>query len=101
LACGGGRAETSFSPDNFPAGTEVAAAVRDAAPAGTRVVADNFMLGAQLGFARDDASLEVLIHPLNHKHGRAAQLQQWGLQRRGRADLGTGPLLLVVEDTAR
>jgi 4-amino-4-deoxy-L-arabinose transferase-like glycosyltransferase len=94
-------AETSVYPDNFAGWTEVAAAVRDAAPAGSRVVADNFMLGAQLGFARGEASLEVLDHPLNHKHGRAAQLEQWGLQRRGRADLGAGPLLLVVEDTAR
>jgi 4-amino-4-deoxy-L-arabinose transferase-like glycosyltransferase len=94
-------ADSSVYPDNFAGWSEVAAAVHRSGARGTRVVADNFMLGAQLGFARDDASLPVLDHPLNHKHGRAAQLQQWGLQRQGRADLGAGPLLLVVEDTAR
>jgi 4-amino-4-deoxy-L-arabinose transferase-like glycosyltransferase len=94
-------ADTRVYPDNFAGWTEVSAAVREAAPPGTRVVADNFMLGAQLGFALGDASVPVLDHPLNHKHGRAAQLQQWGLQRQRRADLGGGPMLLVVEDTAR
>jgi 4-amino-4-deoxy-L-arabinose transferase-like glycosyltransferase len=97
-------AESSVYPDNFAGWDEVAQAVRDArsaAPAGTRVVADNFMLGAQLGFALGDPALPVLDHPLNHKHGRAAQLQAWNLQRQGRADLGAGPTLLVVEDSAR
>ena len=97
-------AESSVYPDNFAGWTEVAAAVREAradAPPGTRVVADNFMLGAQLGFALDEPDLPVLDHPLDHKHGRAAQLQVWGLHRQGRADLGAGPTLLVVEDTAR
>jgi hypothetical protein len=97
-------AESRVYPDNFAGWTEVAAAVREAhaaAPAGTRVVADNFMLGAQLGFALDQPDLPVLDHPLDHKHGRAAQLQAWGRQRQGRADLGSGRGLLVVEDTAR
>jgi 4-amino-4-deoxy-L-arabinose transferase-like glycosyltransferase len=94
-------AESSVYPDNVAGWNEVADAVRASAPAGTRVVADNFMLGAQLGFALGDPTVPVLDHPLNHKHGRAAQLQQWGLQRQGRADLGAGPMLLVVEDTAR
>jgi hypothetical protein len=97
-------AESRVYPDNFAGWTEVAAAVREAraeAPEGMRVVADNFMLGAQLGFALDAPDLRVLDHPLDHKHGRAAQLQLWGLQRQGRADLDAGPTLLVVEDTAR
>jgi hypothetical protein len=94
-------AESSVYPDNFAGWTEVAAAVRAAAPPGTRVVADNFMLGAQLGFALGDPAIPVLDHPLNHKHGRAAQLQQWGLERHDRADFGAGPALLVIEDTAR
>jgi hypothetical protein len=97
-------ADSRWYPDNFAGWREVATVV-DAdlvgLPAGTRLVADNFMLGAQLGFARGDAGVPVLEHPLNAKHGRAAQLQAWGLEHQGRADLGTGPLLLVVEDTAR
>jgi 4-amino-4-deoxy-L-arabinose transferase-like glycosyltransferase len=97
-------ADTRVYPDNFAGWSELAAAVREARaplPPGTRVVADNFMAGAQLGFALGDPDLPVLDHPLNHKHGRAAQLQVWGLERAGRADLGDGPVLLVVEDTAR
>jgi 4-amino-4-deoxy-L-arabinose transferase-like glycosyltransferase len=97
-------ADTSVYPDNFAGWTEVADAVaaeRVAAPAGSRVIADNFMLGAQLGFALADPDVPVLDHPLNHKHGRAAQLQQWGLERQRRDDFGPGPVLFVVEDTAR
>ena len=99
-----GLADTRAYPDNFAGWSEIAAAVRRARatmPEGTRVVADNFMLGAQLGFALDDPRVPVLEHPLNHKHGRAAQLHEWGLQRQGHADLGPGPWLVVVEDTAR
>jgi 4-amino-4-deoxy-L-arabinose transferase-like glycosyltransferase len=97
-------ADSAAYPDNFAGWHEIATVVaqaRRALPEGTRVVADNFMLGAQLGFAIDDAGLPVLDHPLNHKHGRAVQLQQWGLEHRSRAGLGPTPWLLVVEDTAR
>ncbi|WP_146910088.1 hypothetical protein [Arenimonas daejeonensis] len=90
--------------DNFSGWQEVAVAVRaDLAtmPADTRIVADNFMLGAQLSLALDRDDIVVLDHPLNHKHGRAAQLSDWGLSSAGRADWGEGPVLLVVEDTAR
>ncbi len=57
-------------------------------PPGTRMVADNFKIGAELGFALGDAGIPVLDHPLNHKHGRAPQLALWGLQTRGRERLG-------------
>ncbi|MBS7457638.1 glycosyltransferase family 39 protein [Coralloluteibacterium stylophorae] len=96
-------AGTSAYPDNFAGWGEVAAAV-DARlaqmPDDTRVVADNFMLGAQLGFARGRGDVPVLDHPLNHKHGRAPQLALWGLTE---TDLSTrdAPVLLVVEDSAR
>jgi hypothetical protein len=59
------------------------------------------MLGAQLGFALAEPDIAVLDHPLNHKHGRAAQLQQWRLQSAGRSDWGATPVLLVVEDSVR
>ena len=94
-------ADSRWYPDNFAGWTEVGEAVRDelaVRPRGARVVADNFMLGAQLGMATGDAVIPVLDHPLNHKHGRAAQLELWGLQRE---QVPTGPVLLVVEDTAR
>jgi len=80
------RATTAASkhyPRNFTGGTPVAAAVRaelDAMPPGTRLLAGDFKLGATLGFVLDDADIAVLDHPLNHAHGRAPQLRQWGLQ---------------------
>ncbi|HMB42996.1 MAG TPA: glycosyltransferase family 39 protein, partial [Luteimonas sp.] len=101
------RADLAFSrwyPETFAGWPDIAAAVREqqsSMPANTRLVADNFMLGAQLGFALDQPDIAVLDHPLNHKHGRAAQLQQWHLQSAGRQDWGATPVLLVVEDTVR
>jgi 4-amino-4-deoxy-L-arabinose transferase-like glycosyltransferase len=65
-------------------------------PAHTRIVADNFKIGAELGFALGDPDIRVLDHPLNRAHGRAPQLQLWGLQGKGRADWGKAPVLLVV-----
>jgi hypothetical protein len=101
------RAQLASGPayaDNFAGWSDIAREVRAelaAMPAGTPVVADNFMLGAQLSLALDRGDIPVLDHPLNHKHGRAVQLADWGLLSAGRADWGEGPVLLVVEDTAR
>lgn len=98
LAAGPGYA------DNFSGWGEAARATAGALakmPPGTRLVADNFMLGAQLAFALDRGDVQVLVHPLNEKHGRAVQLADWGLLSQGLADWGAGPVLLVVEDTAR
>lgn len=102
-----GRAWLAAGPgyaDNFAGWDEVSRATVEALaamPADTRVVADNFMLGAQLAFALDRGDIAVLGHPLNEKHGRAVQLADWGLLSAGRADWGDAPVLLVVEDTAR
>ena len=96
------RAHTAaekWYPGNFAGWDAVADAVRSELaqmPAGTQVVADNFKLGAELGFALGDANVPVLDHPLNHKHGRAPQLQLWKLHSRGRVEWGTKPVLLVV-----
>ncbi len=95
-------AETKWYPTNFSGWDDLAAAVREAhagLPAGTRVVADNFKVGAELGFALGDPDIPVLEHPLNRAHGRAPQLQLWGLKVSNRSDLGDGPLLLVVSPT--
>lgn len=89
-------------PSNF-AGWDVlardVAALRARMPAGTRLVADNFKIGAELGFALDDPDIAVLDHPLNRHHGRAPQLALWGLQQAGGIDRNDAPLLLVVGAT--
>ena len=89
-------------PSNFAGWDELADAVRAqqrTMPAGTRIVADNFKVGAELGFALGDADIAVLDHPVNHKHGRAPQLRLWGLQTPGRAAWGDAPVLLVIGAT--
>ena len=92
-------ASRNFHPTNF-AGWDVLASEVDAAlatmPPGTRLLAGNFKIGAELGFARDDADIAVLDHPLNHKHGRAPQLALWGLGHDTREASGAVPLLLVA-----
>ena len=92
-------AAEKWYPSNFAGWTSLADAVREqraAMPANTRIVADNFKIGAELGFALDNPDIAVLDHPLNRKHGRAPQLQLWGLQSAGRAEWGDLPVLLVV-----
>jgi hypothetical protein len=96
------RAQTAgakWYPGNFAGWDPLARAVRElraTMPADTRIVADNFKVGAELGFALDDPDIAVLPHPLNRKHGRAPQLALWGLRTDDRAALGRHPLLLVV-----
>ena len=65
-------------------------------PAGMRVVAGDFKISAELGYALRDANIPVLAHPLNDKHGRAMQLSLWQLLQTSRHTLGQGPLLVVV-----
>jgi 4-amino-4-deoxy-L-arabinose transferase-like glycosyltransferase len=97
------RAATmKWYPSNFAGWDALAAAVRDARagmPPNTRIVADNFKIGAELGFALGDADIAVLDHPLNRAHGRAPQLRLWGLETAGREDWGNAPVLLVVGAT--
>lgn len=86
-------ADSRWYPDNFAGWDEIAQATRGL----ERVAADNFMLGAQLAFARSEPRLPILDHPLNHKHGRAVQLALWG-QGTAAPPRDTG--WLVIEDTA-
>lgn len=91
-------AASKWYPQNFSGWEDLAEAVREAKadmPAGTRLIADNFKVGAELGFALGDPRVQVLPHSLNRAHGRAPQLALWGLEARGRA-AGDGPALLVV-----
>lgn len=89
-------------PSNF-AGWDVltreVVAMRARMPAGTRIVADNFKIGAELGFALNDPGIPVLDHPLNRHHGRAPQLMLWGLQYVRSTDGNGAPVLLVVGAT--
>ena len=92
-------ASRNFHPTNF-AGWDVLAREVDVTlatmPPGTRLLAGNFKIAAELGFARGDADIAVLDHPLNRKHGRAPQLALWGLAHDTRESLGETPLLLVA-----
>src|SRR5690606_10330218 len=75
-------ASLKWYPSNFAGWDVLADNVREALdgmPDGTRLVADNFKVGAELGFALGDPSIEVLEHPVNRQHGRAPQLRLWGL----------------------
>lgn len=96
-------AAAKWYPANFAGWDELAIAVRQeltSMPSGTRVVADNFKIGAELGFALGDASVPVLDHPTNHKHGRAPQLRLWGLQEPSNTGGTDGkPVLLVIGAT--
>lgn len=86
-------------PSNLAGWAPLAAAVREqraGMPGDTRIVADSFKLGAELGFALGDPDIAVLPHPLNRKHGREPQLALWGLLAQDRAALGAQPLLLAV-----
>ena len=89
-------AAEKYYPANFSGWEALANAVREEQarlPAGTTLLADNFKSGAELGFALNNPRIPVLDHPLNHKHGRAPQLELWGLQSEGSRD---HPVLLVV-----
>lgn len=93
-------AAEKWYPSNFAGWGELAETVRlvrAQMPDDTRIVAGDFKLGAELGFALGNPRIDVLDHPLNHKHGRAPQLRLWGLASDGRRDQ---PVLLVVNATA-
>ena len=92
-------AGSKWYPANFAGWNTLAGAVRArhaAMPGDARIVADNFKIGAELGFALGDADIAVLDHPLNRKHGRAPQLRLWDLETAGAAEWGDRPVLLVV-----
>ena len=95
------RAETAsrnFHPTNFAGWDVLADAVHVklvSMPAGTQLLAGDFKLGAELGFARGDADIQVLDHPLNARHGRTPQLALWRLLHDQNSANG-GPMLLVI-----
>ncbi|WP_049620854.1 ArnT family glycosyltransferase [Frateuria defendens] len=89
----------------FPAGfvgwRESAAAARaQLAAQPALLVADNFMLAAELDFALDGRQpVYALDSPLNTKHGRVPQLAIWRLDERAlRAAHAGEPVLLAVDE---
>ncbi len=104
----GGRAlltlhGTKAFPVNFTGwrrSAQVAKRLLAKMPADTVLVADNFILGAELEFQFDGRRpVYVLDSPLNAKHGRAVQLARWQRDEKGlyRAHAGA-PALLVVDE---
>jgi hypothetical protein len=92
-------------PDNFVGWRQSAAEARHwlaRMPSGSVLVADNFMLAAELDFQLDGRDrVYVLDSPLNVRHGRAPQLAIWRLDEAGLRAAHTGaPVLLAVEETA-
>ncbi|MEO5596284.1 MAG: glycosyltransferase family 39 protein [Lysobacteraceae bacterium] len=91
-------------PEAFNGWNAVAQSTRrqlDVLPRGTLLVADNFLLAAELEFALDGKyPVFVLDHPLNAKHGRALQLALWHRDGSALQSRAIQPLLLVVEETA-
>lgn len=91
-------------PDNFTGWPQAAQEVRRhlGADGRTLVVADNFMLAAQLDFELASVPrVFALDHPLNRRHGRALQLGLWGLDEAGLRDRAAGRrALVVVEESA-
>ncbi len=69
-------------------------------PDDTVLVADNFILAAELAFQLDGRRpVYVLDSPLNAKHGRAAQLAVWRRDEKGLYQAHAGaPVLLVVDE---
>ncbi len=97
-------AGTALYPDNFVGWREVGDALRPRLRAGDVLVADHFMLAAQLSFELDRRpQVFVLDHWNNHKHGRAAQIAAWGYDEAGIARLGAGVrawMAFEVEETS-
>jgi 4-amino-4-deoxy-L-arabinose transferase-like glycosyltransferase len=96
-------AGTPLYADNLLGWSEAAEALRPRLQAGDALVADNFMLAAQLSFALDRRPVVfTLDHWNNHKHGRAAQLAAWGYDEAGISRIKPGTrawLMFEVEET--
>ena len=92
-------------PEHFVGWNEAAEKTRELlAPsfADRVLVADNFMLAAELDFAFDgQRPVYALDQPINAKHGRALQLGLWRRDEAALKTLGPREVLLVAEPTAR
>ena len=96
---------SKWLPENFIGWREAAALQRMVEPnlaPGTTIVADNFMLAAQLAFElKRPHDIYVLDHDLNAKHGRALQLRIWNRDGRAAAARARrGTVVLIAELSA-
>ncbi|MEO8459088.1 MAG: glycosyltransferase family 39 protein [Dokdonella sp.] len=92
-------------PENFvgwgEAGAETRRLLQQPQFANALVVADNFMLAAELDFDLDGTrKIYSFDHPLNTRHGRAAQLATWSLDESALRTHAGESVLLIVEETA-
>ncbi|MEO6172640.1 MAG: glycosyltransferase family 39 protein [Arenimonas sp.] len=89
-------------PDNFVGWNEISIATNSLLKENEIVVADNFMLAAELQFSLPrEKMIYVLDHPLNYKHGRAKQLHDWELDSEALSRLNkNSPGLIVIEETS-
>lgn len=82
---------TALYPDNFVGWREIADALRPRLAEGDVLVADHFMLAAQLSFSLGGrGEVFVLDHWNNHKHGRAPQIRLWGYDEAALSRLAPG-----------
>ena len=89
-------AGSKYYPRNFAGWQPLADAVKDELaqmPDDTQILAGSFKVGSELGFRLNDASIRVLPHEINDRHGRTAQLALWNLISDGTR---TRPQLLVL-----
>lgn len=93
-------ADGPMYPRDFAVDARLAQMVDAQLAPGTRLVADNFELGAKLVALRDRDDVRVLDHASNHKHGRAAQLDAWQRTWQPRDARHAGPVLLVMDEKA-
>lgn len=91
-------------PSHFVGWREAASAAREvmASPqhAGKPLVADTFMLAAELEFALDAGPVPTLDSPLNAKHGRARQLAIWRQDEAAVRALAGRSVVLAMDETA-
>lgn len=94
-------AGTALYPDNFVGWKEIASALEPRLAAGDVVVADHFMLAAQLSVSLDGrAEVFVLDHWNNHKHGRAAQIALWAYDEDALSRLAPGTRAWIAFEVA-
>ncbi|UXI69641.1 ArnT family glycosyltransferase [Tahibacter amnicola] len=96
-------AEFKLYPQNFVGWREAGAETRHLlrADPSALLVADNFLLAAELDFQLAGPAVYSLDHIRNVKHGRAGQLRIWQRDEAGLAARSGSPVLLVVEETSK
>ena len=97
-------ARLGFYPEMFAGWNAAGTRTRErlaTMPSDTVVVADNFILAAELEFAlRGTKPVLALDHPLNAKHGRALQLTLWNRDENALPAAMRHPILLAVDEGA-